>query len=190
MDYSIDYLAIVKEKQNATRFTHTKGVMKEAVLLARHYKVDEKKAKVAAILHDVTKSDPIDDQKKVIEEEFGEKILSEYPIGAYHSLSGYIYAKNVLKIDDEDILNAIKNHTLGRPGMSTLEKIIFLADFIEPSRESEEAETAKTLAYVSLDKALVYTMDYVISIHKQIKKMVPKIAYDALSYYEGEASEQ
>lgn len=184
MDYSIDYLAIAKEKEKPTRYHHTLGVVNEAVLLAKKYKVNEDKARIAASLHDITKNDPIDKQVADIVKYLGKDALGDYPIGAYHSLSGAIYAKEVLEIDDDEIINAIKYHTLGKPDMTTLEKIIFIADFIEPSRESEESEVAKKLAYVSLDKSLVYILRYTITLHEQVGNSVPKIAYDALKFYE------
>jgi len=184
-DYKKDYLYLVEEKENITRCNHTLGVIKEAVALAKKYGINEDKARIAASLHDITKNVPIDVQKEEIIKKLGPNVLSDLPMGAYHAISGYLYAKDVLQIDDEDILNAINNHTLGRPKMSPLEKIIFISDFIEPSRNSTESNNAKALAYLNLDQCLVYIMTYTIERNQAIGNAVPKIAFDALEYYKG-----
>lgn len=184
MDYNFDYISLSKTKEKPTRFHHTLGVINEAISLAKKYKVDPLKAKISAALHDITKNEPIEWQKETITKYYGEEYLSLYPTGAYHSLTGRIYAEKELHIDDMDILLAIENHTLGRPNMNTLEKIIFIADFIEPSRDSYESQVAKKLAYTNLNMALCYIMKYTIDMHEKAKRMVPKIAYEALKFYE------
>ncbi len=184
MNYNFDYITLAKSKETPIRLHHTMGVIDEAISLSRKYKADPLKAKIAAALHDITKNEPLEWHKEIISKYYGIEYLSLYPTGAYHSLSGRVYAEKELNIDDIDILLAIENHTLGRPNMSTLEKIIFIADFIEPSRDSYESEVAKKLAYKNLDMALIYIMKYTIDMHEKAKRMVPKIAYDALKFYE------
>lgn len=186
MNYDFDYVALSREKESPTRFNHTLGVINEAIALAKKYEVDSKKAEIAGALHDITKNEPIEWHKEIITKYYGKEYLSLYPTGAYHSLSGRVYAEKELGIDDEEILLSIENHTLGRPNMTTLEKIIFIADFIEPSRNSYESEAAKKLANSNLNMALKYIMKYTIDMHEKAHRMVPKIAYDALKFYEEE----
>ena len=73
-----------------------------------------------------------------------------------HAKAGYCIAKSKFNIDDQDILNAILNHTTGRPGMSTLEKIIYVADYIEPSRkQASNLSEVRKMAFRDLDQALL-----------------------------------
>ena len=122
------------------------GVAKAAVLLAKKFGYDEKKAELAAILHDCAKG---------LEEKAPVKHLKKYKVKAdaaalsipqmIHSLLGPHVAKDIFKIRDKEILEAIRWHTTGRAGMSSLEKIIYIADFIEESREYSQAVKARKL---------------------------------------------
>lgn len=126
--YSSDeYYSFVREKLTEKRLNHTAGVILTAIRLAEENGVDKGKAEKAALLHDVAKyMDPKDYPNF--------KLDGNVPSPVVHQFLGEYIARVELKIEDEDILNAIKYHTTGRPNMSTLEKIIFVADLIEPSR--------------------------------------------------------
>lgn len=183
MDLSTDYLKLVKEKETAHRYAHTLGVIDESVKLATKYGANKDKARIAASLHDITKNMPFDQQREMIRRVFGDEILKDITEPIYHSYSAYVYAKEELKIDDEEILNAILCHTIGKPNMSLLDKIIFIADFIEPSRDYYEAELARSIAYKNIDDALVYIMEINITLNEKAGKHVPKLSYEALDYY-------
>ena len=120
-------VAIVEE-----RFTHTLGVVETAEKLARMYGADVEKARVAALLHDCTKFYKYNDFVNKYGIKIDEEIL-QYP-KIIHSFIGAYIAKLEYGINDEDILNAIKYHTVAKPEMTLLEEVIYIADQIEPNR--------------------------------------------------------
>ena len=185
MDYSKDYLTYTKRMVNKKRYNHTLGVVESAIKLAKIYGGDINKARIAASLHDVTKNMDMDEQLELITKTLGPDAIDELPGGAIHSYSGYIYAMDYIGIDDIDILNAIKNHTLGRPNMSLLEKIIYVADFIEPGRTSEESKICANIAYnESLDKAVLYAINVVVSELTEAKRYIAPITFETKKYFE------
>jgi predicted HD superfamily hydrolase involved in NAD metabolism len=140
-------------KNDGHRFRHTLGVVDTAEALAKAYGADVDKARIAALLHDVTKHDDPWDQEKRISDYFGEQIIQTWPRQLYHGFSAYVFAKKELMIEDEEILNAILNHSVGRPDMTLLEKIVFAADYLEPNRGLDNDEI-RAIAFHNLNKAV------------------------------------
>ena len=148
---------IVKKKMGEKRYIHSVSVSQIAFKLAKKYGVNEQKAALVGILHDITKEMPDEfhlelfkkNNIKLNEVEKRSKKL-------WHAISGSLYIKEELHIDDEDILNAVKYHTTAREGMSKLEKIIFMADFISEDRKYENVKFMRKLAFEDLDEAIIY----------------------------------
>ena len=137
------------------RFTHIMGVVKMSEYLAKKYGCNPIKAKIAAVLHDYSKYDKNiellsnDDRIECI----------KYPFLLHAYLSEY-YAKNLFKIDDSDILNAIRNHVIGRVGMSLLEEIVFISDFTEEGRTYEDCIKCRDiLLNKGIDEAIIYSYE-------------------------------
>ncbi|WP_273129793.1 bis(5'-nucleosyl)-tetraphosphatase (symmetrical) YqeK [Metabacillus sp. HB246100] len=147
-------LQIVSEQLTEHRYLHTVGVMETAIQLAEQYGEDQKKAEIAAIFHDYAKFRPKKEMKKIIKDQEFPKKLLEYNSELWHAPVGAYLVKKEVGIKDQDILNAIKYHTSGRPNMTLLERIIYVADYIEPGRIFPGVEEVRELAEVSLDKAL------------------------------------
>ncbi len=139
------------------RFRHVEGVIDTAVLLAQAHGVDVEKARIAALLHDSTKLDDPAENRRRIALRYGEGEADRWPPQLWHGLAAAQYAKAELGIDDADILNAIENHSAGRPGMSKLEKIIFVADYIEPYRKYDNA-SIRTAAFADLDRGVALVL--------------------------------
>lgn len=148
-------LEFLRENLDDFRYGHSIRVMETAVELARIHGVDEEKAQMAGILHD---SGKWKSREKTLQkvQDWG-IILSEEERAEYNlvhgALSTYI-AKNIFGIEDEDVLNAIKNHITGRPAMSDLEKIVYIADMIEPARNYEFVDDFRAMAKVDLDRTM------------------------------------
>ena len=124
----------VENQLSPGRFKHTLGVADIAEDLAVIYGVDVQKAVLAALLHDVAKEFSADKKRQFCESQG--LVLDEYLERNIHLMHGDIgacIARQQYSIEDVDVLNAISNHTLGRNKMSKLEKIIYLADIIEPN---------------------------------------------------------
>jgi predicted HD superfamily hydrolase involved in NAD metabolism len=152
--------------QDGKRFEHTLGVEYTAAALAMRYDCDVRKAQIAGLLHDCAKC--LTDEKRlsicrkhkipITTVEKKNPFLLHAKVGAY-------LARNKYGIKNQDILNAICNHTTGRQNMSTLEKIVFIADYIEPGRtHAPNLAEIRKLAFVDLDKAFLRiledTLDY------------------------------
>ena len=127
-----DLIAICKDlksKVSEKRYNHCINVGNMAKKLAKIYGVDEKKAYIAGILHDICKEFSYKEQLEIIEGiEFRPPEYCKKYHKVFHGWVGSIYARNYLQITDCDVLNAIRYHTTGRKDMSTLEKIIYNAD--------------------------------------------------------------
>lgn len=168
------------------RFQHTKGVAEEAVKLATKYAVDTNKAYIAGLLHDCAKCIPTDEKIKYCKkyDVAIDEILESQP-DLTHSFLGAKIAQKDYGINDEDILNAIKYHTTGRANMSMLERIIYIADFIEPNRTYFDGlDEIRILAYNDIDKTMVEILKQTIDYNKG--KVIHPLSYEALNYYNRE----
>jgi len=139
------------------RYTHILGVADTAKKLAKLNGISEEKAEIAGLAHDVAKNLKIDTMKEIMEK--SNIILSKVEqnnANLWHSIIADIVAKDKLGIEDEDILDAVRWHTTGKENMSTLTKIIYIADMIEPSRNFEGVEEIRKLTFEDLDKGVYY----------------------------------
>ncbi len=154
-----EYSNIVKERLSEKRFKHTLGVVAAAEKLALTYGADVEKARIAAILHDITKEDDHNMQLKYCKDFDIILLNGETEIPALlHAYTGAYYAKNILQVEDAEILNAIYFHTTGHGDMTLLEKVIYLADYIEDNRTFEGVEEVRSIAFNGIDKAMVVAL--------------------------------
>ncbi|MCM3237074.1 bis(5'-nucleosyl)-tetraphosphatase (symmetrical) YqeK [Heyndrickxia oleronia] len=151
-------LEIVAKQLTEKRYTHTLGVMETAIDLAILYEADEKKAELAAIFHDYAKFRPLEEMKKIIIEQKFDPLLLQYNPELWHAPVGAYLIQEEVGIKDVEIINAVRYHTSGRMNMTLLEKIIYLADYIEPGRQFPGVEEARKLAKKDLDEALIYSV--------------------------------
>jgi predicted HD superfamily hydrolase involved in NAD metabolism len=144
------------------RYYHSLEVAKMAVELSKvhHLNIDLEKVYLAGLLHDATKLINKDEQKKMLYclgYHDDDEIMKSTNV--WHGETATLYVKNEYNIDDEEILNAIKYHVMGRPLMTDLEKIVFISDYVEKTRVGKTFEIARELAFKDLDKALVYILE-------------------------------
>jgi len=134
------------------RYNHSIGVMEEACRLAAHYQADIRKAEIAGLLHDCAKHIGEQDAVPMLRR-FGEEpdAVQKVSYQLLHGLLGYYIAKEQYGVTDEDILRAIYWHTTGKAGMTLLEKIIFVADYIEPGRDFSGLDEIRKTACIDLD---------------------------------------
>ena len=150
MDHS-QMLEAVKERLPKNRFTHVLGVVDTAIELAKEFNVPESKAQIAAILHDVAKFSDREWMKSIIISENMDPLLLDYHAELWHAPVGAYLAKTEFEVEDEDVLNAIRYHTTGRENMSDLEKVVYIADLIEPNRKFTGVEELRQLKEHGLD---------------------------------------
>ena len=147
----------VKDELPSQRYNHTLGVMMTSEQLAKRYNACIESAQIAALLHDIAKYLPNDLLKEKLELAQESEYLNYSPL-VWHAPVGAIIAKETYHITDSDILNAIKYHTTGRAAMTLLEKIVFLADYIEPNRTQPGVEKIRELAMIDLNIAVAQTL--------------------------------
>ncbi|ANW98581.1 phosphohydrolase [Thermoclostridium stercorarium subsp. thermolacticum DSM 2910] len=150
----------LKENLTEKRYIHSLNVMEEAVRLANRYGADVEKARIAGLLHDCAKNVGREKEDELIKK-YGIETdeIQKHSHALMHSILGKYIAREEYGIYDEEILNAIYWHTTGRPGMTMLEKIIFVADFIEPGRDFDMAKKAREYAYKDLNRCIVMCAD-------------------------------
>lgn len=170
---------------DAKRFEHTLGVAYTAAALAMCYQVDIYKAQIAGLLHDCAKCLP-DDKKLSICENHNMQITDIEKRNPFllHAKAGSYIAMKKFHIHDRDIINAILNHTTGRPDMSTLEKIIYVADYIEPCRKQAPNLTEiRQLAFQDLDLALVRILGDTLGYLKESSTEIDPMTQKTYDYY-------
>ncbi|HEO8418569.1 MAG: bis(5'-nucleosyl)-tetraphosphatase (symmetrical) YqeK [Niallia sp.] len=148
-------LLIVKEQITEKRYIHTIGVMETAIKLAEKYGGDVKKAETAAIFHDYAKFRPKHEMKQIIVQQNMDPNLLLFHSELWHAPVGAFLVEKEVGINDKEILDAIRYHTSGRPEMSMLEKIVYLADYMEPGRAFPGVEEVRELAEVSFERAFL-----------------------------------
>ena len=144
------------------RIPHVLGTEQEAIRLAERYGADVEKARAAALLHDCTKKLDMPAQLALCEQ-YGIELdeLEQKALKLLHSKTGAAIARDVFGVDD-DIYSAIWYHTTGHAHMTKLEKIIYLADYIEPSRDFPGVDTLRKVCYEDLDKGLLLGLEMTI----------------------------
>ena len=158
-----EYDELLRSKLDDYRYIHSLGVAKSAKELAALYGADEEKAYTAGLLHDVMKNASPDEQLQIMEK--ADIILSpceKLNQKLWHAIAGAAFLKTELNITDEEIISAVRWHTTGKAGMTTLEKTVYLADFISEDRTYPDVDEVRRLARISLESAIVYTQKYCI----------------------------
>ena len=146
----------LKKELDKERFTHTMGVMYTAAALAMAHGADMDQALYAGLLHDCAKCIPNEEKLSLCEKyQISISDAERKSPSLLHAKLGAYFAKSIYGIEDEVILHAIKVHTTGEPGMNLLDKIIYIADYIEPNRDQAPNLTAiRKLAFQDLDKTM------------------------------------
>jgi len=148
-----------KSQMPERRWKHVLGVVDTAVELADRFGGDRDKAWLAALLHDYTKAWPIERMEKIIREQGLPPELLEHDKELWHAHVGAWVVRTEHGIDDEEVLDAIRYHTSGREGMTKLDKIVCLADYMEPGRDFPGVNKIRELAQHNLEDALLAGFD-------------------------------
>lgn len=144
----------LKKALDHQRFEHTLGVEKTAREMARFFGVDEEQAALAGLLHDCAKCMPLERMLKAAKHEEIDPVMKESK-ALMHAVAGRCVARDVYNVEDEKVLDAIRWHTTGRADMTPLDKIIYLADMIEPNRKPYPGlEALRALCMEDLDRAM------------------------------------
>lgn len=178
----------LQEKLIEPRFFHTIGVADTAANLAACYSENLEWAYLAGLLHDYAKNL---DAKEILKECQRVKLPispTEYrkPGALLHAKLGAYYARTEFGIREESILSAIEFHTSGRPNMTMLEKIVFIADYMEPGRKQKtkpELNEIRKVAFCNIDLAVYYALDNTLFYLASMGEEIDTVSFDTFNYY-------
>ncbi len=154
------YRELLRGKLNPRRLFHSECVSECAGVLAERYGASVEKARLAGLLHDVMKNAPANEQLALMPDITPLELLNSK---VWHQISGEAFLRQNGIVTDEEILGAVRWHTTGKAGMTLLEKIIYVADFISADRDYKDVEVVRRLAYISLEHAILYTSRYTVN---------------------------
>ena len=175
----------LQEKLKPHRYEHTLGVSYTAVCLAMRYGCDMKQAELAGLLHDCARQFKVEEMVKkctkyeieITESERQNPLLLHAKLGARIASEEY-------HVEDPEILSAIRYHTTGRPAMTLLDKIIYLADYIEPRRDqAPDLDTVRPLAFQDLDACIYLVMKHILEYLEQTGGVIDETTRQAYAYY-------
>lgn len=151
-----DKIAFLKNRLSSKRFRHSCNVACAARQLAQQYGADMDKAYFAGLVHDICKEIPFEDQYQyMIDGSFKPDLAELHSRKLWHGIAGAYFLQHEFAVDDQDILNAVRYHTVGRAGMSLLEEIIYIADMISEERDYKGVEKMRRLAHKDLQCAML-----------------------------------
>lgn len=173
LSYNRDFfIKALQENLEEKRFNHCLRVEQKSIELAKIFNADVNKAGIAGLLHDYCKQMPDEKFIQAINKYHLDSELLNYGNEIWHGSVGAEIIREELGMTDEIVLNAIRKHTIGNPYMNDIDKILFIADFIEDARDFPEVDVARNLAQQSLDDAVAFeikhTLEYLINNKKKI----------------------
>ena len=183
--YNIDFFKEhLRLRQTRKRFIHSLNVADAAVELAKIYGEDTEKAYVAGLLHDICKDMEHSEQRSYALE-------CRYPMTReearckqlWHAVAGAQYSFSTFGVEDEDILRAIRYHTVGRPDMSRLEEIIYVADLVSIERKYRDAARIRKLAQTDLNAAILEILRFSVECVARKCGVLPILTAEAYNQY-------
>lgn len=182
----------LKKELDKSRYEHTMGVMYTAAALAMAHGVDQKKAMLAGLLHDCAKCIPNEEKMELCKKYHIELTQAEIDNPALiHAKLGAFLARKKYHVTDEEVLHAILVHTTGEPGMNLLDKIIYIADYIEPGRDkAKNLPVVRPLSFQNLDTALLKILGDTLDYLKSTGKEIDTLTEQTYQYYKSKVDER
>ena len=175
----------LKKELDKNRYQHTLGVMYTASCLAMRYSGDIQQAMLAGLLHDCAKCIPAERQIHLCEKNrIPMRDVELKNPHLLHAKLGALLAKSQYGIKDKTVLHAIEAHTTGMPNMGLLDKIIFVADYIEPHRDkAPDLAEVRKLAFDDINEAVLRILYDTIHYLDQRRGAVDPVTYDTDEFY-------
>ena len=179
-DEIIDYL---KNNLKESRYVHTMGVVECAVKLAKLNNVDAVRAEAAALIHDAAKYMNIEKQKEIIKSHGYDidEVMEESP-QLLHGFTASILGKDMMGIEDDELLSSVRYHTTGKKNITTLEKIIYIADYIEPNRDFPGVDDLRKITFDNLDEGVLQGLSNSIIYVVKNGNMIHPLSLEARNY--------
>ena len=179
-----DKIAFLEKRLSKKRFQHSVNVARAAKLLAANYGEDIDKAYFAGLLHDICKEDPWEEQRRLmLAGDFAPDLAELHSRKLWHGIAGAYFIQTEFGVEDRDILNAVRFHTVGRAGMSRLEEIIYIADMISEERDYKGVGKMRKLAYENLQLAMLEALRDAASSVLKKGGMLPVYTIEAYNSY-------
>lgn len=174
----------LKERLSSKRYQHSLNVAAECRKLAEKYGEDPDKAYFAGLLHDICKEMSGEEQKALVLDSGYTVCREELETRSlWHAIAGAYFVKTEFGVEDIDILNSIRFHTVGRAGMSRLEEIVYLGDLISADRNFKDVAKMRKITYSSLNAAMLEAFSF--SIKSVVKKggVIPLCTVEGFNFY-------
>lgn len=178
------YKSLIRQGLSKKRYQHSLYVADECKKIAKRYGGNLEDAYIAGLLHDAKKDVPLDELRLMVLN--SDIIVEEVELNCpqlWHAIASYQFAKDELGIRNIDILNAIRYHTVARPDMSLLEKIVYLGDISSVDRTYNDVGKVRKLIHSNLDSAMLYVLKFVITNLLSHKGQVPCSTIQAYNHY-------
>lgn len=179
-----DFEELLRTRLSKKRFTHSMNVAEESFKLAEKFGADKKRCYLAGMLHDVMKEDLPDRQRQYVMDSGMYPDPAEIATeGLWHGIAGAYYVREVLKINDDEIIRAVRYHTVGCARMSPMEKIVYLADMIGEDRNYKGVEKMREYCYKDLNFAMSVALIYSVAHVCKRGGILPLSTFEAYNYY-------
>ena len=179
-----DKIAFLEHRLSQKRFRHSCNVARAAKQLAQRYGADQEKAYFAGLVHDICKEAPFEEQYRLMMAgQFVPDLAEQRSRKLWHGIAGAHFICEEFGVDDQDILNAVRYHTVGRARMSLLEEIIYMADMISDERDYKGVAKMRRLAQEDLQDAMFTALgDAIVSVLKK-EALISQNTVEAYNYY-------
>ena len=186
-----DKIAFLERNLSQKRFKHSCNVARAAQQLAQQYGGDMEKAYFAGLVHDICKEMPYEEQYRLMTAgNFRPDLAELHSRKLWHGIAGAYFLQTEFSVNDADILNAVRFHTVGRANMSLLEEIIYMADMISEERDYKGVDKMRRLAQKSLQSAMLEALrDAIASVMKK-EGLLPTYTIEAYNYYMMKSTEK
>ena len=178
------YVSYLQKNLSEKRFRHSVNVANEALRLAVVYDCDRDRAYEAGLLHDTCKEIPYDKQLELVKR--SSSFVDEVELAApktYHGIAASVYLKEHFGVDDEEILSAIRYHTVAKKGMTLLEKIIYIADLISVERDFDDVDYIRECTYRDINIGMYEALKFSVSYSCTHVRTIPLCTLEAYNEY-------
>ena len=178
------YEELLKRKLSKKRFQHSMNVAEECFRLAEKYGADKRRCYLAGMLHDIMKEEMPEKLKQyVMDSGLAPDPAEAASKSLWHGIAGGYYIREELDIDDEELISAVRFHTIGCAKMTLMEKIVFLADMISEDRKYDDVDKMRKYCYEDIDVAMSVALIYLLGNVTARCGTIPLYTFEAYNYY-------
>lgn len=179
-----EYENLIRARLSKKRFAHSMNVAEECFKLAEKYGADKRRCYLAGMLHDVMKEDLPERQKQYTADSGLNPDPAELAAKSlWHAVAGGYFVREVLKIEDREVISAIRYHTVGCARMTLMEKIVYLGDMISAERDYKGVEKMREYCYKDINLAMSVALIYQLESVCGKCGAIPVSTFEAYNYY-------